>query len=105
MGYRIDSNTEFLNDPLSDNMYNRMKEYARSNTLIYREIFKCYPDDNFTKFQDIIKNKNNIIEKYDALKNNMKGNMVEFPLEFLSHENLERTYFCKEMLVPLKKFL
>lgn len=85
-----------------------MKRRAKLNTECYREIFKVYPDDTYKKFSDIDKNlikEEEIKEKYAELSKNIQGNIVEFPLEFLKEENLNRSYFCKEQLVPIKTFI
>ena len=107
---------EILLDPLDDKLFKFMKDLANSNTIIYRDIFNCYPDDKLQKFSDLVKlsNLNNytddlkkslLTEKYLNFKNKIVGNLVEFPLNFLKQEYLNRTYFCKEILVPIKNFL
>ena len=85
------------------------------NTKLFREILNYYPDDKVQKFSDIAKLYSNSyhdnlatslkIEKYFSYKDKIKGNLVEFPLNFLKQEYLNRTYFCKEILVPIKNFL
>jgi phospholipase D1/2 len=81
-----------------------MKQYANNNTKLYREIFNCYPDDKVKKFEDLVIEKVEI-NKYLNLHKNFKGNIVEFPLNFLKDEQLNRTYFCREIFVPIKNFL
>ena len=46
-----------------------------------------------------------IVRKYNLNHNKIKGHIVEFPLEFLSKEILERSFFSAEMLVPIKNFV
>jgi hypothetical protein len=105
-----------------------MKENARKNTECYWKIFKVYPDDNYKKFSDIEKvfnnskknktNSNNVKnihtgtdvdqelrENYERFSKDIRGNIVEFPLEFLKEENLNLSYFCREQLVPIKTFI
>lgn len=85
-----------------------MRETARKNTECYREIFKVYPDDKYKRFVDIEKNERTLEELrniYLKLKGDIVGNIVEFPLDFLKEENLNRSYFCKEIFVPIKNFL
>jgi len=102
-----------LNDPLSDKLFKFMKEIARSNTMYYREIFNTYPDDNFLSYSDILwakeinnwESNENTLMKYQKNKNKIVGFIVEFPLNFLREENLKISYFCKEILVPIKNFL
>jgi len=37
---------ELLQDPLSDEFYNYWKNIAHENTKLYKEVFKCVPDDS-----------------------------------------------------------
>lgn len=102
-----------LIDPLDDKLFKFMREIARSNSMYYREIFNVYPDDKFMSYADILlaKEINNqeyldyTICKYEQNKNKIVGLIVEFPLNFLKDENLKISYFCKEILVPIKNFL
>ena len=107
-----DENFNLLNDPLSDEIWDLINNTAKVNTETYREIFNCYPDDKFVYFKDIPNRKDyteedigKMIEKYNLYKNNFKGHIVEFPLEFLSKEILERNFFSAEMFVPIKNFV
>ena len=101
-----------IDDPLSDDVWKLITETAKKNTLVYRDLFNCYPDDTMIYFKDIPKNKNlteeekNIlIEKYNKRKDEIVGHLVEFPYEFLKEEFLERSFFSAEMLVPIKNFV
>lgn len=111
LGFNSSDIPEILIDPLDDKLYKMMRQLAKSNSLYFREIFNCYPDDKFVKLSDTIfvsgdeSDIENLKEKYHHNKNKIIGNIVEFPLEFLKEENLKRTYFCKEILVPIKNFL
>ncbi len=118
LGLNLENNEfpEILLDPLDERLFRMMKDIACANTVIYREIFNCYPDDKIQKFSDIasISYSNSLqddlakslkIEKYHNYKDKIIGNLVEFPLNFLRQEYLNRTYFCKEILVPIKNFL
>ena len=40
---------------LNESFWDMIKVRARTNTLIYRELFGCYPDDTMTKYEDITK--------------------------------------------------
>lgn len=107
MGRVSDENGLFY-DPLSDKLFNKMKETAKKNTECYRDIFRVYPDDTYKKFIDITKDdrtEEEIKEIYMKKKGEIIGNIVEFPLDFLKEENLNRSYFCKEIFVPIKNFL
>ena len=105
---RVSDDYGLFYDPLSDKLFNKMKEISRRNTECYREIFRVYPDDTYRKFIDIVKDDRTdeeIKEIYLKRKGEIMGNIVEFPLDFLKEENLNRSYFCKEILVPIKNFL
>ena len=43
---------EILEDPLSDELLELFKKTAKNNTLIYRDLFNCYPDDEMKTFKD-----------------------------------------------------
>ena len=84
-----------------------MKNTAHNNTLIYRKLWGCYPDDKYVKFKEIPKksNKNKkdleeLINNYQKEKNGIIGQIVEFPLHFLEKENLSIKFFSIEHLVP-----
>ena len=46
-----------------------------------------------------------LIEKYNKRKDEIIGHIVEFPLNFLQNQILERSFFSSEMLVPIKNFV
>jgi phospholipase D1/2 len=102
---------DILLDPLDDELFKMMKERARSNTFYYNEIFSCYPSDSMLTFSDILLQKllhediQTFRDKYENNKNNIIGNIVVFPLNFLLEESLNRSYFCKEIVVPIKNFI
>ncbi len=101
-----------LIDPLSDDVWKLINNTAKVNTETYREVFNCYPDDKFAYFKDIPSRKDynendlgKMIERYNLNKDKIKGHIVQFPLEFLSKEILERSFFSAEMFVPIKNFV
>ena len=105
---------EILEDPLNDNLLELFKERAKNNTLIYRKLFNCYPDDEMKTFKDtknVIKiplTEKNEIEKlqkkYEKEKDNIKGHIVEFPLHFLEKEVLGAGFLGIYSLVPEHNF-
>lgn len=110
LGFNIDSDPEILQDPLDDKLFIMLKQIAKSNTLYYDEIFKCYPNDRYQKFIDIPPNlkiyeDELLLQRYNENKNKIIGNVVEFPLHFLKEENLNRSVFSREILVPIRNFL
>ena len=109
----IDVNDEILIDPLSDELHKFMIQRAQDNTLKYREIFRCYPDDTCKNFKTLRSKfhypKNEEEEKelkanYEKYKNDIKGHIVEFPLQFLKEEDLGISFFAVENLVPERNF-
>ena len=108
----ISDNSEILNDPINDHLWNLIISRANNNSRIYREIFDCFPDNKFTTFTElrtrkIIKTKEdeeNLKEIYQKNINNISGHIVEYPTNFLKNENLNIDFFSKENLVPEKNF-
>lgn len=49
----FDMTVEQLQDPLSDQLFEDIREQSACNTAIYRRVFGCYPDDQMKSFQDI----------------------------------------------------
>ena len=108
----IKPDDDILVDPMSDNLHQLIMKTAKENTFTYRQIFGCYPDDCYTKF-NLIKDMNDIKNKaqeeylkknYEENKNKIKGHIVEFPLHFLEEEELGISFFSKENLVPERNF-
>ena len=106
------SDIGILNDPLSDDLYKLMNQRAETNSSIYFDLFKCYPDDAFKTFRDIPKipektgeELEKFIEEYNEKKKGIVGHAVKFPLYFLKDEILERSFYSAEMLVPIKNFV
>lgn len=68
-------------------MWNEIGLRAKNNTEIYKDIFACIPDDSIKKFNkigDFEATAN--LEKYDELKQGIKGYAIEFPHRFLENE-------------------
>ncbi|KRX08542.1 hypothetical protein PPERSA_13023 [Pseudocohnilembus persalinus] len=92
-------------DPINQITLQNIKNQTKQNTEIYREVFACYPDDNFLTISQYeqFKQKENL-DKYDELKDKIKGHAVQFPLYFLQRENLNLKYTNKEYFVPAESF-
>ena len=101
-----------LSDPLSDEFLKLVQKTAHNNTLMYRKLWGCYPDDQYLSFKDLREHKTATSkEDLDQLRNNYAkekgeiiGHAVEFPLEFLKNENLGIKFFSVENIVPEKNF-
>ena len=110
MGLKPDD--PILIDPLSDLFLGRIKTTAKNNTILYRDIFGCYPDDTYTTFAKLREWKKpttpeeikELQFKYNNKKESIIGHIVEFPLDFLKDEKLGINFFSVENLVPEKNF-
>ena len=104
----IDPKNSILFDPLSDEFLKLVQNTAHNNTMIYRKLWGCYPDDIYETFKDLKKrstlSKEELIENYEKEKKGIIGHAVEFPLYFLKKENLGIDFFSVENLVPEKNF-
>lgn len=108
------SQSFIIDDPLTDELYDVICSTAKNNTEAYRNIYNCYPDDNMIAFKDIPSHKltsmtqkeiNELNTKYNQYQSTIKGHIVQFPLNFLKNEILNRSFFSAEMLVPIKNFV
>ena len=108
----IDPSDPILSDPLSDEFLKLVQNTAHTNTLIYRRLWGCYPDDQYLSFKDLREHKNpttkeeldQLRENYQKEKDGIVGHIVEFPLHFLEKENLGIKFFSVENIVPEKNF-
>ena len=110
----LDKKDKILNDPLSDELWDKLISTAKKNTETYRKIWYCYPDDEMRTFEDVKKMKNikefgenemkEFKELYQKEKENIQGHVVEFPLNFLDKEVLGIPFFSKENIVPEKSY-
>ena len=105
----ISQNDPILVDPVSDKLFSLFIKRANNNTKIYRYIFRCYPDDSFWSFQSIkdyykIKNSEkaeNLLKKYNKLKDKILGHIVEFPLFFLKDETLKTWISISQTMIEI----
>jgi len=110
----VDDDDERLIDPVSDELLDLFRDTARNNTLTFRKLFRCYPDDEMKTFKDTQKcpkipfTDKDEIEKlqkdYKKEKKNIKGHIVEFPLHFLEKEVLGAGFLGIYSLVPEHNF-
>ncbi|CAO3590630.1 unnamed protein product [Absidia cylindrospora] len=102
-------------DPLSDHFYyNVWRQTAKSNTLIYRDLFRCVPDDTVTTFQQHRQFLADVphghvadpsLSEQDILKKlaNVQGHLVEFPTDYLKDENMLGS-LIRETVTPMVIF-
>ena len=108
----IDPKNPILNDPLSDEFLKLLQNTAHNNTMIYRKLWGCYPDDQYLTFKDLKEHKpattkeelDQLRKAYEEEKKGIIGHAVEFPLHFLEKENLGISFFSVENIVPEKNF-
>lgn len=89
-------------------MWDKIEENIARNVEIYRKVFGCYPDDTIRNFKDVkILKKNSKIDLYDELKDQIRGYAVNYPLDFLSGENLSKSrYFSLGIsIIPKQAFV
>ncbi|CAG8441424.1 6591_t:CDS:10 [Funneliformis caledonium] len=89
-------------DPLSDEFYRYWQTTARTNSETFRSIFRCVPDKHVTSWKEYtsfvpdptkvrtghVANSEISEEETREKLSVVRGHLVEFPLEFLSKENL-----------------
>ena len=104
----INPNDPILNDAVSDKLFSLFLIRAKNNTKIYHDIFACYPDDSFLSFRSLkdsekIKKSEkaeDLLDKYNQLKDKIVGHIVEFPLLFLKNEDLSTSWISREKYIP-----
>jgi hypothetical protein len=116
---KLDTENQLVLDPLSDSFYlDIWRSAAMSNTEIYRDTFRCVPDDNVLTFEDHrkfipdskvvpighIADPANMTGQtvQDRLKR-VQGHLVMFPKDYLKNENMVGSYL-KETVTPMVIF-
>ena len=110
----IDENDPILEDPTDNKLFEFMISRAKNNTQIYHDLFKCYPDDEFTTFNLIPKDEDIyddewsdvLLNKYMRKKDQIFGHIVDFPLNFLKDDTIGKIMENKAFknLFPEKVF-
>ncbi|KAI8356505.1 hypothetical protein B0O80DRAFT_447589 [Mortierella sp. GBAus27b] len=90
-------------DPLSDEFYEQWwKPVAHQNTAIFREVFRCVPDENvetWDQYKAFVPDPKKVLTGHVAMPDatvekvmdrlqDVTGHLVEFPTNFLCKENL-----------------
>ncbi|KAF9931197.1 hypothetical protein FBU30_010640 [Linnemannia zychae] len=98
-----EAGNKLVMDPLHDDFYLRLwKPVARTNTEIFREVFRCVPDDGvetWDQYRAFVPNPKKVLQGHVAMEGatteivterlqKVTGHLVEFPTRFLSKENL-----------------
>ena len=94
---------DIVRDPLHDDFYESWwKRVANTNTTIFREVFRCVPDDGVESWDDYrtfvpdpkkvltghVAMKDATVEEVKGKLQKVTGHLVEFPTKFLAKENL-----------------
>ncbi|KAF9128068.1 hypothetical protein BGX30_014484 [Mortierella sp. GBA39] len=94
---------QIVMDPLHDSFYEGWwRPVAKTNTEIFREVFRCVPDDSIETWDDyraFVPNPKKVLQGHVAMEGatvelvterlqRVTGHLVEFPTRFLSKENL-----------------
>ncbi|KAK6733965.1 hypothetical protein RB195_017624 [Necator americanus] len=94
-------------DPVAESFFvDVWQNTARSNMLIYEEVFRTYPTDNVETFEEFEKWTGQMpLAEYSPQQaqeklRDLNGTLVEFPLNFLCKANLTPGITSKEGLVP-----
>ncbi|KAG0172715.1 Phospholipase D1 [Apophysomyces sp. BC1015] len=103
-------------DPLTDHCYqNIWRKTAKTNTRIYRKLFRCVPDDTvhtFEQHRQFVPDKiphghvaDPNLSGRDIRKalEPVRGHLVEFPTEYLKGENMLGSYI-RETVTPMVIF-
>ncbi|VDO64576.1 unnamed protein product [Haemonchus placei] len=100
-----------LDDPVAESFFvDVWQNTARSNMLIYEEVFRTYPTDNVETFEEFEKWTGQMpLAEYSPQQakeklRDLNGVLVEFPLNFLCKANLTPGITSKEGLVPSAVF-
>mmetsp|Transcript_2054 Transcript_2054/g.4697 ORF Transcript_2054/g.4697 Transcript_2054/m.4697 type:complete len:1014 (-) Transcript_2054:733-3774(-) len=95
-----------LRDPFATEFEQVWQASAKNNTLLYRHVFRCYPDDTIKTLLDLNSTDDSpVIDNYALLRDTVRGHLVDFPLEFLENEDLRISIFSKEFFVPEASFV
>ena len=111
LGLKTDD--KILDDPLNPELWSHLLTKAKVNSIIYSEIFNCFPDNKFNKFEKLKKRKiiktkediENLKKEYQSKIIGVVGHVVEYPIYFLKDEDLDIDFFSKENLVPEINFI
>ncbi|RUS23930.1 hypothetical protein BC938DRAFT_474385 [Jimgerdemannia flammicorona] len=90
-----------VEDPLSDELYDRWTSTARRNTEAFRKVFRCVPDSGISNWDDYkewvpadlpvghVANKDLSVSEIRETLSAIRGHLVEFPYLFLNKVDLK----------------
>lgn len=97
-----DEYDKFVEDPLSDELWNMWTQRATTNTKVFRHLFHADPDDNVKTFQDYdrflgakgSRKAGHIYDEFQPVEiarqelDKIKGHLVWMPLRFLEEAEM-----------------
>ncbi|XP_076150415.1 phospholipase D1a [Alosa pseudoharengus] len=96
-----------VSDPISDHFYKEVwMTVSGRNATIYEKVFNCLPSSLVRNMQELMEFKTKTgLDKDDPAKaqellKKIRGFLVQFPMEFLSEENLTPSVGTKEAMAP-----
>ncbi|XP_059486172.1 phospholipase D2 isoform X2 [Neocloeon triangulifer] len=96
-----------VRDPVSDEFYHgRWRKTASINTDTFEKVFNCVPSDQVRNFQQLTEIQSStplsLRDKTGAITclNDIKGHLVNMPLNFLCEENLAQEISFVEGIMP-----
>ncbi|KRZ21202.1 Phospholipase D1, partial [Trichinella pseudospiralis] len=99
-----------VKDPVSAEFFTTWKQIAARNADIFEKVFCCIPSNSVRNFEQLKQYKKRLcLGEYDLLSartllQQLNGNLVLFPMKFLSQSNLSPSPMTKEGLAPTSLF-
>lgn len=91
-----------MKDPVIDDFYHGiLRKSAIHNTLLYREIFHCLPDDTVLTWDDY-KNFIKLSRSVLQLSEKPLGSLVLYPSKFLEKEDITTSLLNPQVILPLE---
>ena len=101
----FDMSEEDSRNIMNPQVWNKLLTNAKNNTLIYREVFGCTPDDTCSKSVEVPElEKRANLAKYKDLRHKIVGHGCVFPIDFLKDEDLTFKPDQKEFFAPVSSF-
>jgi hypothetical protein len=99
-------------DAASEEVYKKLIDRSNTNTELYRNIFRCEPDDKQTSFDRLREDRQwyadlSQDQKMGIYQDNapdIQGNVVSYPMYYMNDESLELSKTDFTNLVPKINF-